>query len=87
MAQRMVEMLIGRLITDEQFRATFLADPQRTLLDLCERGFELSRIEIAALVNTSPATWGQAADLLDSRLQKASLERTPDVTKEREHHV
>ena len=77
MAQRIVEMLIGRLIADEEFRAAFLANPERTLLELCDRGLELSRTEIAALVSTNPVLWSQAADLLDARLQKASLEREP----------
>lgn len=66
-------MLIGRLITDEQFRSEFLNDPESTLLGLCDRGVELSRTEIAALVNTDPRLWGRTADAIDPRLQKASL--------------
>jgi len=69
----MVEMLIGRLITDELFRAGFLADPERVLLSLSDRGLELSRTEMAALVNTDPTIWARTADAIDSRLQKASL--------------
>ena len=72
MAQRMVEMLIGRLVTDEQFREEFLRDPERLLLSLCDRGFELSPIEIAALIGTDPDTWIHAAEAIDPRLQKAS---------------
>jgi hypothetical protein len=72
-AQRVVEMLIGRLITDEQFRAEFVADPNGALFALCERGVDLSETEIDALVNTDPTLWGRAADELDPRLQKASL--------------
>jgi hypothetical protein len=78
LAQRIVEQLIGKLITDEQFRARFVANPERTLLDLCERGLELSRTEIAALVDTDPDLWSHTAERLDARLQKASLERDPD---------
>src|SRR5262245_18487233 len=73
LAQRIIEMLIGRLITDEQFRYEFLNDPKTTLVDLCNRGLELSRTEIAALVSTDPALWGRTADAIDPRLQKASL--------------
>jgi hypothetical protein len=47
LAQRLVELLIGRLITDEQFRSEFLDDPENTLNGLCDRGLELSRTEIA----------------------------------------
>jgi hypothetical protein len=73
LAQRIIEMLIGRLITDEQFRSEFLQDPEQTLLDLCDRGLELSRTEVAALVNTDHTLWARAADSIDPRLQKASL--------------
>jgi hypothetical protein len=73
-AQRIVETVIGRLITDEEFRAEFSNDPEATLLALCGLGFELSRTEIAALVNTNCSIWQAAADALDPRLQKASLD-------------
>ena len=80
MAQRTIEMLIGRLITDEEFRSAFLRDPERTLLDLCDRGLELSRTEIAALVTTDPMVWARAADAIDPRLQKASLKNEARVS-------
>ena len=66
-------MLIGRLITDEQFRSEFLNNPEATLINFCDRGLELSRTEIAALVNTDPVVWTRIADAIDPRLQKASL--------------
>jgi hypothetical protein len=72
-AQRIVEMLIGRLITDEQFRSEFLTDPERTLRELRDHGFDLSHTEIAALVNTDVTLWARTADAIDPRLQKASL--------------
>ena len=73
MAQRIIEMLIGRLITDEEFRSEFLHDPEKTLLALCDRGLELSRTEIAALVSTDPTLWARTGEAIDPRLQKASL--------------
>ena len=73
MSQRLIELLIGRLITDERFRAEFLGDPETTLQGLCERGLELSRTEMAALINTDPELWSRTADAIDPRLQKASL--------------
>jgi hypothetical protein len=75
LAQRIVETVIGRLITDEAFRARFMADPERTLLALRDTGLDLSRTEIAALVRTKPSIWQRAADAIDPRLQKASLEQ------------
>jgi hypothetical protein len=73
LAQRIIEMLIGRLITDEHFRKQFLHDAENTLLSLRDLGLELSRTEMAALISTDPALWARTADALDPRLQKASL--------------
>jgi hypothetical protein len=72
-AQRIIEILIGRLITDEDFRSEFLNAPEKTLAGLCDRGLELSRTEMAALLNTDPTLWGRTADAIDPRLQKASF--------------
>lgn len=77
MAQRIIELVIGRLITDEAFRADFLAAPEATLLDLADRGLDLSRTEIAALISTDPSVWARAAEALDPRLQKVSLTLSP----------
>ena len=85
MAQRIVELLIGRLMTDEQFRTDFLTAPEQTLLDLCNRGLELSRTEIAALVATDRTLWGRAADAIDVRLQKASFKN--QIEKGERSHV
>jgi hypothetical protein len=71
-AQRIIEWLIGRLVTDEQFRRDFLQSPERTLSSLNEHGLELSRTEMAALLNTDPALWAQTAGSLDVRLLKPS---------------
>jgi hypothetical protein len=72
-------MVVGRLITDEQFRSEFLQDPEGVLLSLCECGLELSRTEIAALVKTDAGLWARAADAIDPRLQKASLKNAAAV--------
>ena len=73
MAQRVIEMVIGRLISDEEFRSGFLADPEGTLLTLRDGGFDLNRTEVAALLDTDPALWARTAEAIDRRLQKASL--------------
>jgi hypothetical protein len=73
LAQRIVEMLIGRLIADEGFRSEFLSDPEATLRTMCECGVALSRTEIAALVETDPSLWARTGEQIDPRLQKASL--------------
>ena len=73
MAQRTIEMIIGRLITDEAFRTQFMAAPETTLRALADHGFDVSRTEIAALVNTDVTVWARAAEGVDPRLQKVSL--------------
>ena len=77
MAQRIVEVLIGRLITDEDFRSEFLRNPESVLAGLPERGLDLSRCEVAALLNTDRTLWSRVADAVDPRLQKASLKTEP----------
>lgn len=71
--QRSIEMVIGRLVTDEEFRQTFLNDPHQALADLLERGTHLTPAEVAALVATDSELWAMVADRIDERLQKVSL--------------
>ena len=73
MTQRSVEILIGRLVTDEEFRQTFRTDPQRAIDQLLERGLDLTPAEIGALMHTASELWERVADELDPRLQKANL--------------
>lgn len=73
MTQRCIETVIGRLVTDEEFRSTFLSDPHQALAELLERGTHLTQAEIAALVATNSGLWGRVAEQIDPRLQKASL--------------
>jgi len=72
-AQRSVEILIGRLITDEAFRRAFCEDPEAALERFIEMGYELTPVELAALRATRSELWGLVAEQIDSRLQKASL--------------
>jgi hypothetical protein len=72
-AQRNIEILIGRLVTDEAFRSAFRADPAATLIRFVESGYELTALEIAALRATPPDVWERAAEHVDPRLQKASF--------------
>ncbi len=73
MTQRSIEMVIGRLVTDEEFREIFLTDPHGALGRLLEQGTHLSPAEIAALIATDSAVWLEVAEQIDQRLQKASL--------------
>ena len=46
MTQRCIEMVIGRLVTDEEFRDTFMSDPHQALAELLARGTHLTHAEI-----------------------------------------
>ena len=73
MAQRSVEILIGRRITDEAFRSAFLADAYSTLANFVESDHELTPLEISALCATPFSIWKRAAENIDSRLQKIAF--------------
>ena len=70
---RSIEILIGRLVTDEEFREAFRRDPRGALTSAWRWGLELTRGEIAALLDTDHTLWERMAGELDQRLQKASL--------------
>jgi len=72
-AQRHIEVLIGRLITDEAFRAAFQSDARAALERFAESGYELTAVERAALHATRADLWAWVAEQLDPRLQKVSL--------------
>lgn len=75
MSQKTVQWLIGRLLTDEDYRAQFLGDPLATLVAMRDQGFELTRAEMEALLRTERAFWSEGADRLDAHLQGCSLRR------------
>ena len=79
--QRGIEIAIGRLLTDEEFRETFLSSPHVALGELLQRGTQLSHAEIGVLVAIDRALLVRVADQIDPRLQKVSL-RSP--TRDRE---
>ena len=80
MSQRNVEILLGRLLTDEELRRSFARAPLDTLSEFSEQGWELTRGEIDALAATDAQLWSRVAAKLPSRLQRCSL-RGEDVTR------
>ena len=74
MSQKCVEIVIGQLATDEALRARFLADPESTLEQLREAGFELTPAEIEALRETPVGLWDLVAAWIHPRLQKIALQ-------------
>jgi hypothetical protein len=73
MAQKNVQLIIGRILTDEEFRADFLKQPIATLAALRDRGFELTNIEVDALARTDARLWRCGADWIDARIQRCRL--------------
>ena len=73
MSHRTVERVIGRLLTDEELRHKFIRSPRRTIAELDEQGWELSRLEIDALLAIEIGLWSEVAARIDSRLQRCSL--------------
>jgi hypothetical protein len=73
MSHRTIERVIGRLLTDEELRHEFIGAPRRTLAALHEQGWELSRLEVDALLAIETGLWGEVAVRIDPRLQRCSL--------------
>jgi hypothetical protein len=73
MSQKTIQLVIGWLLTDEDLRLRFRERPRETLVDLQQRGYELSEEEIDALVRSDPEVWPALARRIHPRLQKCSL--------------
>jgi hypothetical protein len=67
--QAIVETILGRLITDEDFRSTFLASP----LEVCRaHALELGDEEIDALAQMDPVALAVFAGCLDPKIVRAA---------------
>jgi hypothetical protein len=69
---RSIEVIIGRLITDDAFRAAFHRDAYATLERAAELGLALTPGEIRAVLATDRSLWGRVALALDARLKKVT---------------
>lgn len=70
MSQKNVEIVIGRLATDETLRTRYLADPAATLASLREAGLVLNPAEAEALLEIPEEAWLALAAAIHPRLQK-----------------
>lgn len=77
MTQKSVELLIGKLVSDEELRNRFRGDPLETLEALRREGLELTELEVRALLSLGSRELEDLAGSLDPRLQKASLKPAP----------
>jgi hypothetical protein len=73
MSQKTVQLIIGRLLTDEDLRAEFVERPRETLAEVREQGFELTDDEIDALARSDAQMWPSMARRIHPRLQRCSL--------------
>lgn len=73
MSQKSVEIVIGKLATDEELRARFLADPMAALDGLGERGLDLNPAEREALLAIPKGVWIVIPRWIHPRLQKIAL--------------
>jgi DNA-binding NarL/FixJ family response regulator len=75
MSQWGVQLVIGRLITDEDFRRRFETRARECLTALSEQGIDLSAVEVAAFLATDAQVWSQMASQIDRRLRPAALSK------------
>jgi hypothetical protein len=73
MSHRGVEVVLGRLATDEAWRERFRQEPATALRELIGSGLELSPVERGAIEALDPSAIARFAQALDPRLQKAVL--------------
>jgi hypothetical protein len=71
MSLRTVQLIVGRLVTDEEYRLKFLSDPIRALTTLRDQGVELTSAEMDALTRTDRTLWSDAAARIDPHLQRS----------------
>ena len=77
MSHRSVEVVIGRLVTDDELLTRFLTAPEEILRALTAEGLDLTPIELASLGASTGPAWQALACSLDARLRRASLEPSP----------
>jgi hypothetical protein len=70
-AQRNVETLLGRLVTNPIVRRRFADDPALVLREFQEEGYELTAIELDALAATKADAIRSFAESIDGRIRRA----------------
>jgi hypothetical protein len=74
MSQLNVERVIGVLATDEGLRRRFKKNPRAALLEMMQRGMDLTDGEVRSLSVLDPVDLARFAEAIGPRLQKADLE-------------
>jgi hypothetical protein len=73
MSQRNVEVLIGRLATDEALRDRFASDRWEVLREAAQEGLVLNPCEQHALAGLDPRALRRFAEAVGQKLQKSDL--------------
>lgn len=71
MSQRCVEMLLGRILTDDGFRQSFFPVLPVSLELAAGQGFELTAVERSALLTLKRRHFECLARALDSRISRS----------------
>ena len=85
-----VQIVIGRLLTDDAFRQRFEEDRSECLARARQYGIDLDEGEASALLEADAALWTKMAARIDSRLRHGGLRanaRAPRVLTARERRV
>jgi hypothetical protein len=83
MSQRSVEILLGKLLTDEAFRRSFFPVRAASFELAAAKGLELTEVERQALASLDPWRVQVIAESLDPRLARLSIEGAGDPGGER----
>jgi hypothetical protein len=75
MSQRNVELVVGKLATDEDFRRRFAVSPEAALAEAAAAGLELTSVEQRALIDLEMDACERFANCLDPRIQKIGRSR------------
>jgi DNA-binding NarL/FixJ family response regulator len=75
MAQWGVQLVIGKLVTDEAFRQRFEARARESLAGLSEQGIDLSEREVDAFLEIDPNVWAAVARQMYPLVRQAPASR------------
>ena len=74
MSQCGVEQILGKLLTNEDFRHQYFEDPQRACLLF---GLKLSSVELEAVLRILRAPLAALSRCLDDRIRRLCMPETP----------
>ena len=78
MSQRCVEILLGKLMTDETFRRSFFPVQADSFVLAAADGLEFTQVERGALMTLLPWRFDLIAQGLDPRLSRSPIDRPAD---------